>query len=507
MQSRTIIFFKNSAGTAFMYFITMIAGFIVPRIMIEVYGSEINGLITSLTQFISYFNLLSVGISAAAVWALYKPLAEENYSLINAIIDSSEKKYRNAGIIFIILTLLLALLYPYFINVVALSNLEVFLLVLIIGISGIIEIFSVSKCTTLLTADQKIYVISLSSVIAVILNTLIVAILACFYVDIVIVRFVALISVLTRSFILNLYLKKYYKYLNLKKHYVDIKLDKWWDATLQQLLNIIQTGGPIILATIFTDLKTVSIFAIFNLVVNGVNSILSVCRSGVYTSFGNIIAKNESNVLKKVYNEFELSYYIMIAIVYSVAFVMIMPFIKIYTQDIADINYIIPSVGLLMLLNGLTLNLRTPQNTMVLAAGWYKETQKPNILQNVILILFGSIGGYYFGLKGIIVASIISNLYRNIDLLIFIPKYLLHISPSKTFIRVCLIYIICLVIYTISSFFSITINNFIEWFACSIIVFILTTIIVISIMFIFEKKTMLQICSRILNILRIINFN
>lgn len=40
------------------------------------YGSETNGLITSLQQFIQYFTLLEAGLSGAAIFALYKPVIE-----------------------------------------------------------------------------------------------------------------------------------------------------------------------------------------------------------------------------------------------------------------------------------------------------------------------------------------------------------------------------------------------------------------------------------------------
>ena len=57
-MSRTVAFIKNSASTAFLQVITMFVGFFIPRIMIGTYGSEINGLVSSVSQFIAYFNLL-----------------------------------------------------------------------------------------------------------------------------------------------------------------------------------------------------------------------------------------------------------------------------------------------------------------------------------------------------------------------------------------------------------------------------------------------------------------
>ena len=46
--------------------VVMAAGMITPRLMIATYGSEMNGLVSSLNQFISYITLVEAGIGGAA---------------------------------------------------------------------------------------------------------------------------------------------------------------------------------------------------------------------------------------------------------------------------------------------------------------------------------------------------------------------------------------------------------------------------------------------------------
>ena len=58
--------------------IVTLVGFFMPRAIILNYGSAMNGLITSLQQFIQYFSLIEAGLLGAAVFSLYKPLAEKN---------------------------------------------------------------------------------------------------------------------------------------------------------------------------------------------------------------------------------------------------------------------------------------------------------------------------------------------------------------------------------------------------------------------------------------------
>ena len=69
--------------------------------MLTVYGSEINGLVTSISQFIGYFSLVEAGLASAAVYSLYKPLAEKDTKGINAILSASRHFYNQAVYIFV----------------------------------------------------------------------------------------------------------------------------------------------------------------------------------------------------------------------------------------------------------------------------------------------------------------------------------------------------------------------------------------------------------------------
>ena len=67
----------NSVAAFTAEIVTMILGFVTPRIILVTYGSELNGLTSSILQFMSYFNLVEAGFSNAAVYALYKPFADK----------------------------------------------------------------------------------------------------------------------------------------------------------------------------------------------------------------------------------------------------------------------------------------------------------------------------------------------------------------------------------------------------------------------------------------------
>ena len=497
-MSRTKKFMYNTLTTALYQIVVMIVGFITPKVFLSAYGSEINGLVTSINQFITYFNLVEAGLAGAAVYALYKPLAEQNYSKINGIVSAAKKFYLKAGYIFVGLIIAMALIYPIFVKTSVLSTFEVGLLVLVLGANGVIEFFTLSKYRVLLTASQKTYVISLSSIIYVILNTIIIVVLAQFKVNIVILKAVAILAILVRSVILMTYVKRKYKYISYKEKPDYQSMNKRWDALFLQVLTAIQNGAAVVITTIFTNLATVSVYSIYTMVIHGINGVLQIFTTGLSASFGDVIARKEGNTLKKSYREFEFSYYAVITVVYAVSMVMLLPFVKIYTKGITDTNYILPLISFLMVLNGLLYNIKTPQGMLVISAGLYKETRIQTIIQALIIVILGIILTPIFGLAGVLIASCISNLYRDIDLIFYIPKNVTKIPVIETLKRIgilvlntIIIVVPCLLLLNIEA------DSYLQWAFYALGVTLYAIIIVVISAVLFDRKQFKSVLLRI----------
>ena len=499
-MTRTEKFLRNSASTALLQIITMLSGFIIPRIMLEIYGSEINGLVSSINQFISYFMLVEAGLSSAVIYSLYKPLAEKNYTKISSIVTAAKNFYNKSGYIFVALTIFLSISYPFFISTTELNFIEVGILVLVLGVSGALEFFTLAKYRAILTADQKVYIISVASIIYVVINTVIIVVLSYLNLNIVLVRGVALVAVFLRSYILYYFIKKHYTYLNYNEMPDNKALDKRWDALYLQILGVFHVGVPIVLVTLFTDLKTVSVYVIFNLVLVGINAILSVFLSGVSSTFGDLIIRKEQQRFQKAFIDFECLYYLLITFVYAITFIMIMPFINIYTQNITDTNYNLPWIGFLMVLNGLMYNIKTPQGMLIIAAGLYKETRWQTTIQALILVIFGIILGKIYGLEGILIASILSNLYRDIDLVYFVPKYITKLRKRGTILRIISIFILISIIYVPVIYININVSDIVSWMIVTILVSLYSFIIIGIYTYIFEREILKNILLRFYNI-------
>lgn len=498
VESRSKKFFYNTLFTAFLQVVNILATLIVPKFMLRYYGSEINGLVTSITQFITYFNLVEVGLSNAAVYALYKPLADKDDERVSEVVSASKRFYIQAGWIFTVLTVILAVAYPLYIKIDGFSPYHVGLLVVILGSNGFLEFFTLAKYRVLLTADQKTYVISIASILQIIVQTLIIAVMSCFKINIVIVRAVAISSLILRSLILSIYCKVKYRKVNYKANPDKKALDKRWDAMFLQILGVIHKGTTVLLLTVIVrDLVLISVYSIFSIVISGLNSVLNIFNSGLAASFGEVIAKDEKSTLQKAYKEFEFGFYLIITFLFSVAFVMITPFVKVYTLGVSDTNYDMPLLGFMLVISAYVYQIKTPQGMLILSTGMYKETKWRTLTQGLIALVGGIILAFSFGIYGILLAAILSDLYRDVDLCFFANKFITGLSPMITLKNIAKSALSMVLIIIPWFFIKINSISWVNWIINACLVSIYATTILFIMVLIFDRTQIKRIIKRV----------
>lgn len=501
-MDRTAKFIKNTLATGLMQITAMISGFIVPKIMLSFYGSEINGIVTSITQLISYLTLLEAGLSGATVFSLYKPIAANDTYGINRILAAAKNLYYKTGHIFSCMVVLCALLYPFFVHSTTLDYKELFLLFLILGINGVLEFYTLAKYRALLTADQKTWVISLASMVQIILNIIIIASLAYVGFSIVIVRGAAVTAIFVRTYLLWKYCRDHYDFLDFTVPPNNEAMNQRWDALYLQILGAIHQGAPILIATFFLSLLDVSIYAIFNLVILGLNSLLGIFMTGLTSGFGDLIARGEKESFKKAFNEFEFIYTIAITIIYSTMFFVFQPFISIYTRG-SDISYYYPLFAFLMTWNGFAYNIKNPFGMLVISAGKYRETRIPTTIQGAIELIGGILLALPLGLNGIVLGSILSNVYRDIEFLFFAPHHLTHM-PSTHTIKLWMVNLFFLILASVFSHVLPLpkVGNYLHWVIYSALICACSALSVIGVNAILFRDTARSTASRLSRIIK-----
>ena len=172
IASRKKYFIYNTLGSILNQLILIMSGFLLPRAMLSVYGSEINGLVSSITQFLGFISFMQAGVGVVVQSAFYKPLSNNKIDEISKIYCSAQKFFRHIAVIFVLYTIGVAIIYPFITNI-PLSKSYVSLLVFVISINLFAQYYFGLTNSILLNAAQKAYIPLFFQSIVTVLNVVI----------------------------------------------------------------------------------------------------------------------------------------------------------------------------------------------------------------------------------------------------------------------------------------------------------------------------------------------
>lgn len=408
-------------------------GIIVPRLFILTFGSEVNGLLSSVSQVFIYLSLLEAGVGTATIQALYKPLASSDRDKINSILSATNKYYKRVGIYYILVVIVLSIFYPIVVKT-STDGLTVTSLILLIGMSGALNFFFQGKLKLLLQAEGKNYVLTnVTNIFQVITTTVKIFMILQGY-NILMIHAIYLVINLFQMLIYYIYFHKYYKWLDFKS-IPDKESIKQKDAVLiHQISSVVFYNTDVLLLTAFTNLKIVSVYMMYNTLLNMISMIISNFENGITFALGLTYYKDKNEYLK-LNSAYEAYYLMLVFSLYLVAFVFISPFISLYTEGISDINYVDEYLPGLFILIKLLSSGRNSSGQIINITGHFKDTQYRSIFESVINIVVSIVCVIKFGMYGVLFGTIVALIYRTNDMIIFANKKILNRSVTKTYMR------------------------------------------------------------------------
>lgn len=464
---------KNVIANLVLQMVTAISGLLLPRFYLLAYGSTMNGMVSSVTQFMAYLMLVEAGVSAASIVGLYSPLANRNTVEINRILSTTNRFFKRSGLLYIILVLTLAFLYPYIIKQ-QIASITTRLIILILAFSNLIDYLFLGKYRVLLMADQRGYVVTMTQVFGTILNTAVCVYLINNGANIVTVKLVSTFVYILRSIYIYYYVRKNYSFLNLKVEPQEHSLPQHWSALVHQIAGVVLNNTNIVILTIglkANSLLEVSVYTIYQMVSNLVVSVINSFTTALSAGFGDVISRKDMVTLREAYSNYEFMFQILLFVSYTCMGVLYISFISIYTNDIADTNYIRPSVAILFTLSGLMQNIRVPGLTVITAAGHYTQTQGRAIHEAFINILIALLFINPFGIEGVLFGTLSAFVYSAIKIYIYVRNNLID-NILNRFVSRFIRNSIFLMFYIIA-YYNISVqepNNYKEWFLRAIII-------------------------------------
>lgn len=497
MRSKKAI--KNIISSLLQQIIVIICGLILPRAIIGTYGSNVNGLISSITQFLSYITLLEAGIGPVIKSVLYKPIANKDKNQIEKILKAAQKFFNVISYIFIGYLIVLCFIYPVLVNTEFSTGYTVSLLI-IISISTFAEYFFGMVYKLYLQSEQRTYITANVQTITTILNTLLSVILIKFGANIQVVKLVSAFIFVLRPIIQNIYVKKKYN-INLKNVNEKYELKQKWDGLAQHIASVIHNNTDVTLLTIFSNTAEISVYTVYLFVVNGVKNLVQAFTGGIDASFGDMYAKNQKESLNKSFKTYELFYYTVITIVFTCTLVLILPFIQVYTKGINDANYYRPVFAYLIVIAEYIWAIRLPYSSITLAVGHFKETQKGAWVEAISNILISIVLVIKFGIVGVTIGTLIAMTIRTIEFVYHTSKYILERKQIYSYIHIITTIIQTIIICFIANLIvkDTVFVSYLVWIKKAIIIGVLSGVLVVIsnfIVYMNESKELISMLKR-----------
>lgn len=400
----------NARVNLIFYFLNLALSFFSRKIFLDALGADFMGLIGTMNNLLGFLNLAELGISTAIGYVLYKPLFEHNEPKINEIISVFGFLYRRIGFIILsagcVLACFLPLIFPN--NVFELG--VVYFAFFSYLTTSLIGYFANYK-QTLLGADQRNYVVTAYYQSAIIIKTLLQMTLVYYTGNYYLWISMELLLGITYSVILNWKVNQVYPWLRseikqgkllFKKYPEVIKYTK--QLFVHRIGGFVQFQTTPFLVYAFVSLKTVAYYGNYTLIIDKISIFISNLLGSTNAGVGNLIAEGNTKRILQVFWEL-MGIRFLIAGTISFALLQLTDaFISLWLGD----EYIISRhILYLIILNSFIGYTRGATDQFIYGYGLFQDTWAP-VAEVSINLIVAIVGGYFWGLPGILMGNITS---------------------------------------------------------------------------------------------------
>ncbi len=463
----------------FSQLITIVFGLCIPRIVLVNYGSDTNGLISTISQVFTYLALLEAGISSAARNMLYKPVSTDDKEKISYWMSVAKRYYRKISVYYLFCVCIFAIVMPFLLKT-EISFGTVFFYIIFEGLTSVISFYFINTWTCFLNAKGEIYVVNIINMISIILCYAVKIILILSGINIAFIQIGIFFVSLIKLFIYKVYLGKKYQWIRYDAAPDTATLPDRTAYVISEITWTVFSATDMLVLSIFLSTAASSVYSVYNMVFIALSGLLNAVYQATFYNLG--IAYHESiEKYKKMHDTFNSFFMASITVLISVAYIMIIPFVKLYTKDISDINYFHRYLPICFSLIQLLTWSRYIGGNLIGVAGRQKPALKINIIEAAVNLVLSVILVNIFGITGVIIATIcalpIKIIYCNYISDIIIMKR----KPFKTISVLGINYLIFGTVVFFKDMIDLDINSYLVFFEYGALI---TVIIAVGVFFI-----------------------
>ncbi|WP_298552532.1 sugar transporter [uncultured Parabacteroides sp.] len=402
----------NARVNVLFYFATLIVSFFSRKVFLDCLGVDFVGLTGTLLNLLGFLNLAELGIGASIGYVLYKPIFEKQQAKINEIISVLGYLYRYVGIVIAVSGVVLSFFLPLIFKKTIFELNVIYLVYYSFLLSSLIGYF-INYRQTLLGADQKNYIVTIYFQTVGLIKTLVQMAIAYYWGNYYAWILIELVFGIIYSIVLNYKINKVYPWL---KTGVAIGKQKYPENKIiitkakQMFVHLLAGTGrnqllPFLIYA-FASLKIVAYYGNYMLIITKINLLVNNLLGSTGAGVGNLIAEGDHSKIQRVYWELTSLRFLVAGFLTFSLYHLVDPFISIWLGH----EYILNQVVLVIIMGNFFISqFRGTNDQFIQGYGLFHDTWAP-LVTLAITIFVALVGGYFWGLPGVLVGDIASSL-------------------------------------------------------------------------------------------------
>ena len=444
---------RNSIWGIFNKLIMMLFPFIIRTIIIKKLGAEYLGLSGLFSSILNLLNLTELGVGSAIVFSMYKPLAEGNNKKISELLNFYKWIYRIIGIFVLMIGLALLPFLNFLISGDIPSNINIYILYIIYLGNSLLTYWFLAYKNCLLQVHQRTDIISkvylITNLIMYILQIIILTYLKNYYLYVLMIPIISIIRNVLNAFFVNKMFPEFKCEGNISNEEKKQIRKKIMGMFMTKIASTSRNALDSIVISAFLGLKAVTIYNNYYYITNSVSAFLVILATSISAGVGNSIVLDTKEKNLTDMRKANFIYLLISGFCFSIMVSIFQPFIKLWVGDdflVKDSAMLLFSIYFLVEKSINIIGQYYDANGL-----WWRGKWK-GIIESIANLLLNILLCYWFGIPGVISATIISIIIIGFP---FTAHYLFkeyYNYSEKEFVIRQYIYIILLLIVGIVSY-------------------------------------------------------
>ena len=467
----------NIAASILYQLTAAVCSLILPRYILLYFGSDVNGILQSVSQLLTYTVIMEFGVGGLITASFYKPLADGDYEAVSDIFNHAKRFFNRISFVYMGLAVTIVI----FVKAIIKTDFDfwyVSSLAAILGASYYFTYYFALTHRLLMRADQKIRIIQGIQSITLIINAAVCIAAMRLRAGIHAVKGISAFVFLINPMVFWIYVKKHYP-IRTVVYDKNRALPRKRDGMIHHIAFFIHMNTDIVLISMFLGTKEVSVYSVYHSVMYAIESFFTTIADSVSAAFGSLIAKGEKDRLQFSFELYQMANTAAATFVCVAEAVLIIPFVNVYTQGVTDVNYIRPAFAYMMILAQWFYCIRIPYSNVINAAGHYRQTKFGAYIEAVLNMGISIVALIPWGLFGAALGTAAAMAVRAAYMAWYLSKNILY-RKLKLFVRDMVLNIILgvVLIAIINNILYISADNLFVWaiYAAAVSIFIILAV-------------------------------